>query len=460
MSTDPRILEHIQESVNALLDGSASGDLMFFAGVQQESIPTALFLDPTLRPVDRNLWVVMRLGMRSGGKRAAFPSYDDLENVWRVGSRDTLSISYALLRLRGWLTRVHAVRDAQGRHRGQIWMMHDEPAPLAEIIEIDPDYMRFFEECRSHRSPRIRAAAAAMDASLSAAIARGEDITAHTAASSRRFGSISARDRNGGDFFGVSLDVLESIHQQAKAGTGDEEPSQKIGLGEIDQVRKSDSAAPGQKIGLGSGAEKSDSASPGQKIGLGGRTLISKELTGSPEYGTNPALKSCSSSIYINKSKTTTTTDASDEAATHRVSVIFPETLRSLLPQNEQELIKRYLDQAPEQHRLGILEYLTERMAAGQVQKPVPFAISLVKAAKDGLFYRQTAATPPPPVFKPPPPPSTVVVQELRALAGEAEGLRRLIAGITDPAMRAKLTEQLADIERKINEIKKMGVFQ
>lgn len=35
MSTDPRILEHIQESVNALLDGSASGDLMFFAGVQQ-----------------------------------------------------------------------------------------------------------------------------------------------------------------------------------------------------------------------------------------------------------------------------------------------------------------------------------------------------------------------------------------------------------------------------------------
>lgn len=143
MSTDPRIQEHIQDSVNALLDGSASGDLMFFAGVQQESIPTALFLDPTLRPVDRNLWVVMRLGMRAGGQRAAFPSYEDLENVWRVGSRDTLSISYALLRLQGWLTRVHAVRDAQGRHRGQIWMMHDEPAPLAEIIEIDPDYMSF-----------------------------------------------------------------------------------------------------------------------------------------------------------------------------------------------------------------------------------------------------------------------------------------------------------------------------
>jgi hypothetical protein len=70
-----------------------------------------------------------------------------------------------------------------------------------------------------------------MDASLSAAIERGEDITAHTAASSRRFGSISARDRNGGDFFGVSLGVLDSIRKQAKADPAGEEPGQKIGPG-------------------------------------------------------------------------------------------------------------------------------------------------------------------------------------------------------------------------------------
>ena len=31
-------------------------------------------------------------------------------------------------------------------------------------------------------------------------------------------------------------------------------------------------------------------------------------------------------------------------------------------PNPTQELIKRYLEQAPDQHRLGILEYLTERM--------------------------------------------------------------------------------------------------
>lgn len=458
MSTDPRILDHIQESVNALLDGSASGDLMFFAGVQQESIPTALFLDPTLRPVDRNLWVVMRLGMRAVGQRAAFPSYEDLENVWRVGSRDTLSISYALLRLRGWLTRVHAVRDAQGRHRGQIWMMHDEPAPLAEIIEIDPDYMSFFDDCRSHRSPRIRAAAAAMDASLSAAIARGEDITAHAAASARRFGSLSARHGNDGDFFGASLGVLESFREQEKVVEANEEPSPKIGLGEIVRVRKSDSVEPGPKIGLGSEDEKSDSVEPSQKIGPGTNSLNNKENTEQGYSGTDRALKSCSSSIK--NIKTTTTTDAPEEASTPRKSVLFPETLQALLPKNEQDLIARYITQAPEQHRPGILEYLAERMAAGKVQKPVPFAISLVKAAKDGLFFRQPAAAPPLPAFRPPPPPSTVAVQELRALAGEAAGLRRLIASITDPAMRAKLAGQLAEIERKISETRKPGVFQ
>jgi dephospho-CoA kinase len=53
-----------------------------------------------------------------------------------------------------------------------------------------------------------------------------------------------------------------------------------------------------------------------------------------------------------------------------------------------------------------------------------------------------------------------VAVQELRALAGEAAGLRRLITSITDPAMRAKLAEQFAEIERKITETRKPGVFQ
>jgi len=88
MSTSPQILDHIQDSIQALLEGKAGGDLMFFTGSQQEAIPTALFLDPTLRPVDRNLWVVLRLSMRSqGGRQAAFPSYEDLESLAGRGSK-------------------------------------------------------------------------------------------------------------------------------------------------------------------------------------------------------------------------------------------------------------------------------------------------------------------------------------------------------------------------------------
>ena len=65
MTTPAYLLSHIQDSVKALLDGNAPSDqLLFFAGNQQESIPAALFLDPSLRPVDRNLWVVLRLSLR------------------------------------------------------------------------------------------------------------------------------------------------------------------------------------------------------------------------------------------------------------------------------------------------------------------------------------------------------------------------------------------------------------
>lgn len=436
MSAHPRYLEHIQESIHALLNGTAAGDLMFFAGAQQEAIPATLFLDPTLRPVDRNLWVVMRLCMRSGGQQVAFPSYEDLESVWRVGSRDTLSIAFTLLRLRGWITRCHTVRDAEGRYRGRIWMVHDEPAPLAEIIEFDPEYMTFFDECRAHRSPRVRAAAIAMDATMASAIQRGEDITTHTSAYARRFGSLTAKFQNDGDFFGVDLAVLARMREE---GHPPDEPSQKIGLGEFTPVRKSDSAPPSQKIGL---REKSDLVNQSQKIGLGNKSLNFNDN----EFGTVSALKSSSSK---NLNTTTTTRGLSDD---------FPEKLKSALSQNERDVIGRYLAGVPAQQRPDILGYLTERLAAGLVDKPVPFAISLVRAAKEGRFYRQPpAASPASRVMCPPPAASPpTAAEQLRQLNGEAVGLRQLISAVKDPAARSMLAQQLTEIENKASHIRGM----
>lgn len=436
MSTSPQILDHIHDSIQALLEGKAGGDLMFFAGSQQEAIPTALFLDPTLRPVDRNLWVVLRLSMRSqGGRQAAFPSYEDLEKVWRVGVKDTLSISYALLRLRGWITRCQTVRDAEGRYRGQVWMVNDEPSPLAEIIEIDPGYMAFWQECRNHRSTRIRHAAIAMDAAMTKAIDRGEDVTAHTATVSRRLESLRARAKNDGIFYGVELSILDDLSKSAHPDQ-DQPPSPIIRLGLINPVRLSDLAHPGPIIGLN---EKSDSAHPGPIIGPDDNSLINKENDAVLKNGTDHAL--CSSS-----SKTTTTTEAKN----------FPDQLKSALTSNELSLIDRYLSKVSQTQRQDILEYLTERLAKGQVEKPVPFVFSLVKAAKEGLFYRhlKTPSAPPPTQA---PPPETVMAnprQRLFALSSDATGLRRLLEGTHDPVLQAQLNAQLAAVEQQINSIK------
>jgi len=44
--------------------------------------------------------------------------------------------------------------------------MHDEPAPLSECLELDPDYFDFLEEACGHGHARVRAVASALRASI------------------------------------------------------------------------------------------------------------------------------------------------------------------------------------------------------------------------------------------------------------------------------------------------------
>ncbi len=454
MTTPAYLLDHIQDSVKALLDGSAPSDqLMFFAGNQQESIPAALFLDPSLRPVDRNLWVVLRLSIRSGN---AFPSYQDLEHTWCVGSRDTLSISYALLRLRGWITRCHTVRDAQGRYRGQIWVVHDEPSPLGEILDLDPEYMAFFEDCRTHRSARIKAAACAMEAALEAAINRGEDVTALTSPIQRRMVSMQARSEYDGVFFGVDLAVLQQQRQQGHTPGSKQQPNQIIGLGEIGQVRNSDSGNPGQIIGLG---EKSDSVTPSQIIGLGDKSLFFNEKSFHDKAGTVVALNSKSSSSNLR----TTTLDlgeSSSQISAMDEPLSYPKQLTEQLTENDLGLMRRYLNRAPAKDRQGILDYFAQRLATGKVDKPIPFLMSIVAASKDGRFYLHQPAQTAPPATTSPGGRDPLATYKLQRLHAEASGLRALIQDNENQTLRTALEAQLAEIEQQINEIKTTGVVQ
>ncbi|MET0003356.1 MAG: STY4528 family pathogenicity island replication protein [Candidatus Thiodiazotropha sp.] len=128
--------------VEASRDGGAA-DTVLFLGNRHQSFPTAVIRDPVLEPVDKLVWMVIMLAVRETGANAAFPSYEAISCLANVSSRSTIARAIAILRASRWLTLCGRLRKASGRFRGNVYALHDEPLPLADVIHLDGDYMAF-----------------------------------------------------------------------------------------------------------------------------------------------------------------------------------------------------------------------------------------------------------------------------------------------------------------------------
>ena len=182
------------------------------------------------------------------------------------------------------------------------------------------------------------------------------------------------------------------------------------------------------------------------KIGLGDNQLFFKEYVIDDNAGTLHVLKSKSSS----SKRTTTATDlgeASSQINRREEPLSYPKQLTDLLPENELGLIRRYITRAPARDRQGILDYLAERLAAGKVDKPVPFLMSIVNNSRNGLLYLPKAAPSPTTLPGSRDPLATYKLQQLH---GEASGLRDLIKGSKNQTLRASLEAQLTEIAEQI----------
>ena len=122
---------------------SGTTDTVLFLGNHHQSFPTAVIRDPVLEPVDKLVWVVIMLAVRETGANTAFPSYDAIARMANVSSRSTIARAIAILRASRWLTLCGRMRKTSGRFRGNIYVLHDEPLPLADVIHLDGDYMAF-----------------------------------------------------------------------------------------------------------------------------------------------------------------------------------------------------------------------------------------------------------------------------------------------------------------------------
>ncbi len=151
-------------------------DTVLFLGNRHQSFPTAVIRDPVLEPVDKLVWMVIMLTVRETGANTAFPSYEAISRMANVSSRSTIARAIAILRASRWLTLCGRTRNASGRFRGNVYALHDEPLPLADVIHLDGDYMAFLNKAVSHGHARVRTVAQGVLASIDEDVENGRNV--------------------------------------------------------------------------------------------------------------------------------------------------------------------------------------------------------------------------------------------------------------------------------------------
>lgn len=138
--------------------------LLFF-GNQHETVPTRLLYDPYLTPRAKFAWQLIKHKVREfqGG---LFPSYELLSKLLSDKpyanaslSRKTVSQTLLLLRLTRWLTLCETVRNEHGQVKGNVYLLHDEPIPILDAIQLNEDYLALLHSAIKHKDNTVKQAA-------------------------------------------------------------------------------------------------------------------------------------------------------------------------------------------------------------------------------------------------------------------------------------------------------------
>jgi len=329
--------------VEASPDGGAT-DTVLFLGNRHQSFPTAVIRDPVLEPVDKLVWMVIMLAVRETGANTAFPSYEAISRMVNVSSRSTIARAIAILRASRWLTLCGRMRKASGRFRGNVYALHDEPLPLADVIHLDGDYMAFLNKAVSHGHARVRTVAQGVLASIDEDVGDGLNVCALEHPIERRIQSAVGTGNEGPRrFFSFTRDVIQQIHHDSMGNRQARDHHDQNSNSVDTRVRKSN-------------AQKSNSG--------------------------------CSSSN--NKKTTTTSGKASSKfmhAGEHGEPLVYPRRLGD----NQRDIANRYLFTLAPEDRQPILDELEGRFQAElKGMKPVydeiSFLIRLCELMKSGEF--------------------------------------------------------------------------
>lgn len=325
-------------------------DTMLFLGNWQQAIPALVIQDPVLEPVDKLVWMVVMLHARETGGRTAFPSYERLARQANIASTSTISRAIAVLRITRWLTLCATVRSNKGQFKGNVYVLHDEPLPLADALYLDGDYMQFVSRSLAHHHARVRAVAQGVLDSLDEDIRCGEDVSlpvsvlAHRAEAVRALGSASENPNAVRRYFAFTGSALVRLRN---APTPSEAPENN-------------------------------------------RDQNSKAVANTDNYSSSVSSGSSGSSQY-KKTTTTTTPQNPREAASGFSPTSAPLIFPPRLSANQIALAERYLAVIDADLRQPVLDELQGRLASERHgMKPVydvlRFLYALCRAAQQGEF--------------------------------------------------------------------------
>ncbi|MGX2949652.1 STY4528 family pathogenicity island replication protein [Ursidibacter sp. B-7004-1] len=138
--------------------------LLFF-GNQHETVPTRLLQDPCLTPRAKFAWQLIKCNAQAF-QGALFPSYETLSKMLSDRpyadaklSEKVITQTLYLLRLTRWLTLCETVRDERGYVQGNVYILHDEPVPILDAIQLNSDYLSFLDKCTKHKDSLINGVA-------------------------------------------------------------------------------------------------------------------------------------------------------------------------------------------------------------------------------------------------------------------------------------------------------------
>lgn len=224
------IAKTVAQLRHRITDGD--GDAVLCIGQRHHAFPSLVVTDPILEPVDKIIWMVIWQQGAAAGSAAAFPKYSEIAYRANVGSDSTVGRALAILRATRWLSLCARVRGVNGRYRGNVYALHDEPLPLRETLTLDTDYMTFLERAARHHHARVRAVAAGVLASVDTDIRAGVDVTAMVPAIERRLAADAAITRGGvGRYFSFTPEILRSL---SNAGVPDQSAHQHQNLVSVD----------------------------------------------------------------------------------------------------------------------------------------------------------------------------------------------------------------------------------